>query len=123
MESDLLFLYCRKATGVLKIIHERYSKNVAEFNAYMVEFTEAIQHNDQIQPHLSKVPRPPSMSMQLLLLLACILKLNRLIGALELACEPVMQPQLFKPGFMYGELFYLTYTDTPCQWLVKCRAS
>ena len=86
MESDLMFVSCRKATGVLKIIHERYSKNVAEFNAYMVEFTEAIQHNDQIQPHLSKVSTPPRMSMQLLMS-----KQNRLTKVHERDLQLLMQ--------------------------------
>ncbi|KAK9865213.1 hypothetical protein WJX84_010418 [Apatococcus fuscideae] len=45
----------RKATGVLKIIHEKYSKNVAEFNRYMEEFSDAVEQNDQIQPYLSKI--------------------------------------------------------------------
>ncbi|KAK9819626.1 hypothetical protein WJX72_000381 [[Myrmecia] bisecta] len=46
----------KKATGSLKIIHDKFNpKNASEHNKYMDEFEDALRHNDQIRPHLNKV--------------------------------------------------------------------
>lgn len=48
----------RKATGSLKIVHEKYSlkaKNPEETKRYLEEFVDAISHNDAMGGHLDKV--------------------------------------------------------------------
>lgn len=47
----------RKATGSLKYFHDKYNPKTqfAEHQKYVDTFEEAIQFNDQIRPHVSKV--------------------------------------------------------------------
>ncbi len=48
----------RKATGSLKIVHEKYSlkaKNPEETKRYLEEFVDAISHNDAMGGHMDKV--------------------------------------------------------------------
>ncbi len=54
----------RKASGSLKIVHEKYIeklKNPEETKRYLKEFSDAVRHNEQIEPYLSKVPLPSSV--------------------------------------------------------------
>lgn len=52
-----LALLCRKATGSLKYFHDKY--NVKTHNAahqeFVEQFDEAVQHNEQMRPHVNKV--------------------------------------------------------------------
>ena len=45
----------RKVTGALKAVHDKYAKALGEREEYQAEFTEAVQHNDQIAGLLNKV--------------------------------------------------------------------
>ena len=45
----------RKVTGALKAVHDKYAKALGEREDYQAEFTEAVQHNDQIAGLLNKV--------------------------------------------------------------------
>ena len=45
-------------TGALKAVHDKYAKALGEREEYQAEFTEAVQHNDQIASLLNKVLMP-----------------------------------------------------------------
>ncbi|CAK0785283.1 hypothetical protein CVIRNUC_008489 [Coccomyxa viridis] len=45
----------KKVTGALKAVHDKYAKALGEREEYQAEFTEAVQHNDQIAGLLNKV--------------------------------------------------------------------
>ncbi|GLC35764.1 hypothetical protein PLESTM_000363300 [Pleodorina starrii] len=45
----------KKATGVLKIVHERFNKNVSLFEEYKESLADAMKYNDQIKPHLHRL--------------------------------------------------------------------
>ena len=47
---------CRKVTGALKAVHDKYAKALGEREEYQAEFQEAILYNDQIGGLLNKVP-------------------------------------------------------------------
>jgi len=44
----------KKATGSLKIVHDKYSKNLSLWDSYKEEFEDALRYNDQISAHLSE---------------------------------------------------------------------
>lgn len=50
----------RKATGSLKLFHDKYNQKThfAQHQAYVDEFDEAMLYNEQIKPHVNKVPAP-----------------------------------------------------------------
>ena len=52
---------CRKVTGALKAVHDKYAKALGEREEYQAEFQEAIMYNDQIGGLLNKVPISKSL--------------------------------------------------------------
>lgn len=55
--TQSLFCACRKTTGALKIVHEKYDrkKNDAAHEAYRETFNEAVKYNEALRQHLPKV--------------------------------------------------------------------
>ncbi|GIL99158.1 hypothetical protein Vretimale_4372 [Volvox reticuliferus] len=45
----------KKATGALKIVHERFTKNVSLFEEYKESLADAMKYNDQIKPQLHRM--------------------------------------------------------------------
>lgn len=45
----------KKATGSLKVLHEKFAKNVSLFDAYRETLLEAMKYNDQIKAHLPRI--------------------------------------------------------------------
>ena len=57
----------RKATGSLKYFHDKYNSKTqfAEHQKYVDTFEEAMQYNEQIKPHVTKVRlKPPGIAFQ-----------------------------------------------------------
>eukprot|EP00878_Enallax_costatus_P040774 GHUV01047145.1.p1 GENE.GHUV01047145.1~~GHUV01047145.1.p1 ORF type:complete len:265 (+),score=62.79 GHUV01047145.1:109-795(+) len=55
LHAMCLLLFCRKASGSLKILHELYAKNKGLLDQLKENMQEALQANHQIEPHLNKV--------------------------------------------------------------------
>lgn len=51
---------CRKVTGSLKYFHDKYNAKThnAAHQEYVGQFDEAVQYNEQIRPHVTKVLNP-----------------------------------------------------------------
>ena len=53
--ARLMYPVCRKVTGSLKIVHDKYAKNHEEYVSYTDQFKAAISMNEHIEPHIRKV--------------------------------------------------------------------
>ena len=51
----MLWAAARKVTGGLKLFHDKYAKNVGEYQEYAAQFDEAVRHNEQLRSCISKV--------------------------------------------------------------------
>lgn len=60
-ELRIVVVVCRKATGSLKLFHDKYNQKThfAQHQAYVEGFAEAVQYNDQMKPHVNKVCSSP----------------------------------------------------------------
>lgn len=45
----------KRAGSSLKLLHDKYSKNAEALDAFVVEFEEAVKHNETLRPNVAKV--------------------------------------------------------------------
>lgn len=57
---------CRKVSGALKIVHEKFQKTDLYHN-FLSQFSDAVRKNEFIEAHLRKVRAPADLTCTLLL--------------------------------------------------------